>query len=227
MKSEPSRYRGLKLAIGVVVALAALSSSRADQAGSAGHSPDPWPTGGASPTPTPVSARKPTIVAPGDGTQITSGSEKPFTAYITGYSYWDNTPPGSAAIARPVIHRQAGGTGTYADPITLAVGHVVDEAGQWLDYPAGTRFYLAHIRKYAIVEDVCGDGDHPQYGPCHTGHNGHPWLDIYVGGAEAGKAASQGCARRITAVEVVVRDPAPDYPVDIGAIAESGCRIYK
>ena len=104
-----------------------------------------------------------------------------FRAFLTGYSYWDNTPPGSAAIARPVIHKLAGGTGTYADPITLAVGHRIDRGRQTLDYPAGTRFYFPRIQKYAIVEDVCGDGPTPQNGPCFVGHKGYPWLDIYVG----------------------------------------------
>ena len=46
-------------------------------------------------------------------------AEKAFSAYLTGYSYWDNTPPGSAAISKPVIHRRAGGTGKYNDPITI------------------------------------------------------------------------------------------------------------
>ena len=44
------------------------------------------------------------------------------TAFITGYTWWDNSPPGSAQIARPVLHQRAGGNGTYSDPITVAVG---------------------------------------------------------------------------------------------------------
>ena len=53
-------------------------------------------------------------------TVVSSKSEQRFTAYLTGYSYWDNTPPGSSAIARPVVHRRAGGSGTYNDPVTIA-----------------------------------------------------------------------------------------------------------
>src|SRR5262245_24304576 len=41
-------------------------------------------------------------------------------ANITGYSYFDNTPAGSSLISHPVLHRYAGGSGSYADPITLA-----------------------------------------------------------------------------------------------------------
>ena len=32
-----------------------------------------------------------------------------FTAYITGYSYWETTRPGRADISNPVLHKQAGG----------------------------------------------------------------------------------------------------------------------
>src|SRR5512135_1310636 len=40
------------------------------------------------------------------------------SAYTTGYTWFDNTPPGSGEISHPVLHAKAGGTGTYADPIT-------------------------------------------------------------------------------------------------------------
>lgn len=157
--------------------------------------------------------------------QSATAVERSFSAYITGYSYWDNTPPGSAAISNPVIHSRAGGSGTYADPITIAVGHVVNGGRHALDYPAGTRFYIKALRKYAIVEDTCGDGGAPQNGPCHTGHRGHPWLDIYVDGAQAGRRASAACANRITAVHVIVQNPRPNYPVLAGALTETGCRF--
>src|SRR4051812_14948385 len=104
------------------------------------------------------------------------------TAYTTAYSYFDNTPHGSADISHPVLHRKAGGTGTYTDPITIAVGHVYkDRYGRIasrssttqdiLDYPAGTRMYLPDVRRYAIVEDTCGDGGRPDLVPCHRGAN--------------------------------------------------------
>src|SRR5262249_39093747 len=50
---------------------------------------------------------------------ISNSNETAFTAYITGYGWPDNTPP-SANISNPVVHQSAGGTGTYADPITIA-----------------------------------------------------------------------------------------------------------
>ena len=62
-----------------------------------------------------------------------SPNERRFNIFLTGYSYWDNTPPGSAAIARPVVHRRAGGTGTYSDPITIAVGYRLEGGRSVLD----------------------------------------------------------------------------------------------
>ena len=153
-------------------------------------------------------------------------SHRTFKAYLTGYTYWDNTPPGSAAIARPIIHRRAGGQGTWDNPITIAVGHTIVGSRQTLDFPAGSRFYLPRLQKYAIVEDVCGDGFRPQDGPCHTGHAGHPWLDIWVGGKNMTPGSADACARRVTAVQDVVLNPPSDLPVNSGEIASNGCRVF-
>ena len=169
------------------------------------------------------------VVAPPQVTRaaVAAPREVRFTAFVTGYSYWDNTPAGSAAIARPVIHRRAGGTGTYDDPITLAVGHSIVGNRQTLDYPAGTRFYLAGLRKYAIVEDVCGDGARPQNGPCHTGRDGRPWLDIYVDGSNSPRRASDSCMSRLTRFHTIIQHPAPHYPVVAGPLTESGCQVFS
>jgi hypothetical protein len=154
------------------------------------------------------------------------GSTAGFEAYITGYSYWDNTPPGSGDISNPVLHDNAGGTGTYADPITLAVGHSIVGGKDILDYPEGTKFYLPYLKKYAIVEDTCGDGRTPQNGPCHTGYQGHAWLDLYVGGQGASRSSSDSCMSRLTGVHSVIKDPAANYPVSAGSLTEAGCKTY-
>lgn len=153
--------------------------------------------------------------------------ETSFNIYLTGYSYWDNTPPGSAEISKPVIHRKAGGKGTYSDPITIAVGHTIIGSRQTLDYRAGTRFYIPSLRKYVIVEDVCGDGRRPQDGPCHTGRNGLPWLDIYVDGRRSASSSATQCARRITSVQKIIMNPGRDYPVVSGSLTETGCQIFS
>ncbi len=160
-------------------------------------------------------------------TSTNAYGEKAFRIYLTGYSYWDNTPPGSTAISKPVVHRRAGGTGTYRDPITIAVGHKIVGKRQTLDFPAGTRFYLKRLRKYVVVEDVCGDGSRPQNGPCHTGYNGLPWLDIYIDGQGVSASEATQCARKITAVQEIILNPRPDYPVEVGSLTSSGCRVFS
>ena len=149
--------------------------------------------------------------------------EVSFIGYLTGYSYWDNTPPGSAAIARPVIHSEAAGTGTYKDPITIAVGYRLVGGRAKLDFRAGTRFYIPRINRYVIVEDICGDGPKPHLTGCHRGKNGHPWLDVYVDGKRAGQAAANACMYSITGMHKFIMNPRKDYPVTIGALTESGC----
>ena len=128
-------------------------------------------------------------------------------AFITGYTWWDNSPPGSAAIARPVIHRLAGGVGTYADPITMAVGYT----SRGMDIPAGTRFYLPEMKKYFIVEDKCG--------ACHR-HNADVAykLDIWLDGRNRSKSRARSCAYSITGKQPVVRQPPRGLAVRRGSV---------
>lgn len=129
------------------------------------------------------------------------------TAYITGYTWWDNSPPGSAAIARPVLHRTAGGIGTYADPITLAVGY----SGGKLQFAAGTRFYLPNLRKYFIVEDICG--------ACRSTPAGTAYkLDLWLDGRNLSRSQARSCAYGVTGREPVVRNPPRGLAVRAGAI---------
>ena len=39
--------------------------------------------------------------------------------FVTAYTWFDNTPPGSTVISHPMLHKAAGGTGTYADPVGI------------------------------------------------------------------------------------------------------------
>lgn len=166
-----------------------------------------------------------------------AASESTLKAYTTAYSYWDNTPPGSADISNPVLHNKAGGVGTFADPVTLAVGHSIISKKDVLDFPQGTKFYFPDIRKYAIVEDTCGDGKTPQNGPCHrldTPGNKAPagaqvWLDIWADGKAATRAQSDKCLSKVTdgngAVHTAIKDPVNDYLVEPKPISEGAtCR---
>jgi hypothetical protein len=137
-----------------------------------------------------------------------------FEAWTTAYTYWDNTPPGSAEISNPVLHSNAGGTGTYADPITIAVG----DSGSKLDYPAGTRFYLPHLEKFFIVEDTCAN--------CHAGHSGYPHLDMWIGGQSVSASKADQCAYAITDIHTIIENPSPNHVVYPGAVIDSGCKQF-
>ena len=146
------------------------------------------------------------------------------SAYITGYGWPDNTPA-SANISHGVIHSQAGGAGTYADPITIAVGHSITSGQDILDYPRGTKFYIPALRKYFIVEDTCGDGNSPQNGPCHTGYQGHVWLDLWIGGQGGVKSTVLACEDAVTGLFVVIQNPASNYAVTSGPVFNTSCAL--
>ncbi|WP_152683793.1 hypothetical protein [Pseudarthrobacter siccitolerans] len=144
------------------------------------------------------------------------------TTYTTAYTWYDNTPAGSAAISHPVLHQTAGGTGTFDDPITIAVGHSLATGEDVLDFPAGTKIYLPDVRRYFIVEDTCGDGDEPQGGPCHQGVNANGtnstiWIDMWIGGQSMSASGANECASRVTNVNTAVFNPASNYVVAPGA----------
>ena len=157
---------------------------------------------------------------------VSNGQEQSFRGYVTGYSFWDNTPEQSAEISHPIIHELAGGVGTYTDPLTIAVGFMKTDQVDILDFPAGTRFYMPRLRKYAIVEDTCGDGNTPQDGPCHIGYDGMPWLDIYVDGSDLEKEESEACMTKITGIQTLIMDPSPNHAVVVGDLTQSGCFTF-
>jgi hypothetical protein len=150
---------------------------------------------------------------------------------VTAYSWFDNTPPGSSAVSHPAVHRRAGGTGTYDDPVTVAVGHDRSTGRDVLDVPAGTRLYLPYLQRYLVVEDTCGDGPAPQDGPCHDLSQAPPgttlWLDVWIGGAGGDPDAVAACADRLTGAggRTAVRDPSRGLPVRAGPLYSGGCAL--
>jgi hypothetical protein len=176
-----------------------------------------------------VSIQAPSCTSSNPPTQTTTStsplptsSEIIMSAYITGYGWPDNTPA-SADISNGVIHTQAGGTGTYSDPVTIAVGHSIINARDILDYPEGTKFYIPALHRYFIVEDTCGDGNTPQNGPCHTGFQGKPWLDVWVGGQNANTQNVLSCEDAITNVHTIIKNPVSNYLVTSGPIFGNTC----
>lgn len=141
---------------------------------------------------------------------VATGTAQTITARITGYSFQDNTPPGSATISMPILHKVAGGTGTYADPITTAVpGHAPS-----VETPKGTRIYVAKLKRYFIVEDSGAS-------KASTHH-----FDLWVGGQGFSKSASDKCMNSYTGNAQVIVNPPKGEPVHAGPLTgANGCVI--
>ncbi len=154
-----------------------------------------------------------------------TGQEQSFRGYLTGYSVWDTTPATIPELSHSRRQELAGGVGTYSNPITLAVAGVLQGYETVLDIPAGTRFYLPRLRKYAIIEDICGDISNTQDAGCAAGKDGLPWLEIYIDGIGM-EEETAGCAKKISRIQTFVMDPAPNHSVVVGEITQSGCNTY-
>lgn len=144
------------------------------------------------------------------GGTVSSGAQQSITAEITGYSYQDNTPPGSAEISMPVLHSKAGGTGTYADPITTAVPGGAGNP----ETAKGTRIYVAKLKRYFIVEDSGASKASSKH------------FDLYVDGAGFSKSDSDACMNSYTGSAQVILNPPAGEPVTVGALTQKGgCKL--
>jgi hypothetical protein len=112
-------------------------------------------------------------------------------ATITFYGWPDNSPPGNQ-IAHPIIHKHAGGDGTYCNPTTFATERANNQT-----IPYGIKIYVPFIKQYFIREDLCASSG-PKRG---SGSNGcHKlWFDLWIGGTgKSNKHAVIACERRLT-----------------------------
>lgn len=110
---------------------------------------------------------------------------------ITFYGYPDNDPPGTA-IAYPVLHSTAGGSGTFLDPLTFATKST---------FPKGTVLYVPFIQKYVIMEDQCAS--------CSSSH-----IDIWMPSNGDFDSKVLACEDKWTKTnQQVILNPPPDLPV--------------
>jgi hypothetical protein len=121
--------------------------------------------------------------------------------WVTLYGYVDNSPPGRS-IAHPCIHQQAGGTGTFRDPISFAQ---VGANGPWCQ-----KIYIPYLKKYFIHEDQCG-------GTCGGQPNNH--VDVWAGGDANSlhnpeKSALLHCENKWTRTSSVILNPSSNMTVD-------------
>ncbi len=126
--------------------------------------------------------------------------------YVTFYTWLDNDPPGNA-IAYPhssfprTVHEVAGGTGTYADPITTA-----SDPTEWA---IGTRMYAPFLRKYLVMEDECEQciRDWRRLRKHH--------LDVWMNSNQATGAMVHECAFHWTQDRTLIEiNPPRNHPVD-------------
>ncbi|MBO0839527.1 MAG: carbohydrate-binding protein, partial [Sciscionella sp.] len=93
--------------------------------------------------------------------------------YVTLYGWPDNSPPGGDIAypkdgGYPTIHNSAGGTGTYANPITYAT----DQS----ELAVGTKVYYPYLHRYFIMEDDCAECDQD------WNDSGKYHIDLWIGG---------------------------------------------
>jgi len=138
-------------------------------------------------------------------------------AFMTLYGYADNSPPGTD-IAHPCGSRTgAGGTGSYADPVTFATD--VKEL-PWCEI-----IYVPYMERYFIHEDECSE--------CDRGwKRAHLYrFDMWAGGDPASvhkpeKKALLSCERTWTRANsvrdknnpTITLDPPSDLPVTTAPI---------
>jgi hypothetical protein len=137
-------------------------------------------------------------------------------ATITFYGWPDNSPPGNQ-IAHGIIHKRAGGDGTYCNPTTFAT-----EKANNKTIPYGIKIYVPFIKQYFIREDLCAHSG-PKSG---SGSNGCKklWFDLWIGGDAKSKAHEViKCERALTPNGKV---PVILYPKDGMPVAYPG-PIYQ
>ncbi|MCL6669251.1 hypothetical protein [Streptomyces panaciradicis] len=147
------------------------------------------------------------------GTAGPSNAATTYETEVTAFAAGDNDPVGGA-IAYPGSaprHSTAGGVGTYDDPITVAAYAPA--------LPVGTRIYLSYVKKYFIMEDLCG--------ACRDDWNrsGTRRVDIWIG-YYAGTSAEL-CESRLTLASTsMVVDPDRGLPVDTTPLlGPNGCYL--
>lgn len=164
------------------------------------------------PAPRPPSEQTPPATTPPEQPEQ-SGQSRQLSIWLTGYSWQDNTPPGSSKVGEPVLHQVADGTGTFADPITVATpGHKGNQ-----EWKPGTKFYLPTVQRYVIVEDS-GAADAP------AGTDAH--LDMWSAGQDGTKQDVNACMASFTGKVPAQLNPPDGLPVMAGPIyAGHRCNI--
>jgi hypothetical protein len=156
----------------------------------------------ATPAPAPLSApATPTVPPATSAPAPTTAQEVSRKVEVTFYAAADNDPPGSTDIAYPNSrHPAAGGTGTFADPLSLATDPREIRPGVVVYYPP--------IRKYFVMEDDCA--------PCidEWNANRNPHVDLWM--SDSKDPVVQDCEAALTPddPDTITINPPANLPVD-------------
>jgi 3D (Asp-Asp-Asp) domain-containing protein len=135
-----------------------------------------------------------------------------WSVVVTFYGAADNDPPGSTEIAHPnALHSSAGGTGTYANPVSLASDRRA--------IPVGTRVYYPPLAKYFVMEDDCA-GCIEDWGSNRTPH-----IDLWAGNHSGSDFIACENALTPSGRVSVELNPPPGRRVDTSPLyGGGGCR---
>ncbi|KAL6894881.1 hypothetical protein GGI43DRAFT_134683 [Trichoderma evansii] len=134
---------------------------------------------------------------------LSQACSTPGNYIVTFYGYPDNSPPGPGTAHNCGGRNfKAGGTGTYADPITIATAPGELNVCEIV--------YLPLLTKYGRYEDDCEQ--------CETDfNNGQPHIDIWTGSNSVNGGQNQiNCEDNLTfgGRYSIVRNPPTNYGVD-------------
>lgn len=137
------------------------------------------------------------------GSASTGSCSVQFGVQQTFYGYPDNSPPGAGIAYTQCGRSQAGGTGTYDDPLTMATASGELKVCEVV--------YAPYLKKYLRYEDECAQ--------CNTDwKNGGKWhIDTWTGSStENGGQKQIDCEDSLTpdAAQSIIRNPSRDLPVD-------------
>ena len=165
------------------------------------------------PTAAPAAAPRTTLPPPPSATPTPSPKQAPpgrmWSVFVTFYGAADNDPPGSTEIAHPNDrHQEAGGSGTYADPLSLAADPRA--------IPVGTRVYYPPLRKYFVMEDDCAE--------CIDDWSADrkPHVDLWM--STTADPAVQNCEAALTpdGLDTIIVNPPANLPVDAKPLYAGG-----